>query len=81
MIRNCNYNSNSNSNNNHNNNSNNNNNNNNNNSRGDNLDGRLLCFFLVKKFAARISPLAFCADVPYMCGSQKYSGKIILGVP
>ena len=27
-----------------------------------------------------ISPLAFCADALYICGSQKRSGKIILGV-
>ena len=33
--------------------------------------GRLLCVCLVERFAVRISPLAFFADAPYMCGSQK----------
>ena len=42
---------------------------------------RLLCVFLVERFAVRISPLSFFTDAPYMCGSQKRSGKIILGVP
>ena len=50
-------------------------------SRGDSSVDKLLCVFLVKRFTVRISPLAFFADAPYMCGSQKCSGKIILGVP
>ena len=41
---------------------------------GDSSVGRLLCVFLVEKFAVRISPLAFFANAPYMCGSQKRSG-------
>ena len=44
---------------------------------GDSSVGRLM---LVERFAVRKSPLAFFADAPYMCGSQKRSGKIILGV-
>ena len=76
------YNNNSNNNNSNNNNINNNNNNknNNNNNSSDSSVGRLLCVCLVKRFTVRISPLAFFADAPYMCGSQKRSGKIILGV-
>ena len=38
---------------------------------GDSSVGRLLCDFLVERFTVRISPLAFFADAPYMCGSQK----------
>ena len=49
-------------------------------SRGDSSVGRLLYVFLVERFTVRISTLAFFADAPYMCGSQKRSGKIILGV-
>ena len=33
---------------------------------------RLLCFFLIKKFTVRISPLAFFADAPYMCGHGSF---------
>ena len=60
-------------NNNDNNNDNNNNHNNNNNdgAQGDSSVVRLLYVFLVERFAVRISPLAFFADAPYMCGSQK----------
>ena len=47
------------------------NNNNNNNARGDSSAGRLLYVCLVEMFAVRISPLAFFADAPYMCGSQE----------
>ena len=39
--------------------------------RGDSSVGRLLRVCLVERFAVRISPLAFFADAPYMCGSQK----------
>ena len=63
------------------NNNNNNTNNNNDDIGGDSSVGRLVCVFLVERFAVRISTLAFCADAPYMCGSQKRSGKIMVGVP
>ena len=39
--------------------------------RSDSSVGRLLCVCLVERFAVRVSPLAFFADAPYICGSQK----------
>ena len=63
------------------NNNNDNNNNNNNNARGDSSVDRLLCVFLVERFAVRISPLAFLRTHLICAVRKKRSGKIILGVP
>ena len=50
-------------------------------SQGNSSVGRLRCLFLVKRFTVRISPLALFVNALYICGSQRRSDKIILGVP